>query len=88
MAKLSIKVVPGASRTELAGWLGDTLKVRLAAPPEQGKANRALVRLLSETLDVPPRSIRIVSGTASPRKLVEIDSLPLENVRRRLSGPD
>jgi uncharacterized protein (TIGR00251 family) len=88
VAKLSIKVVPGASKTELAGWLDDTLKVRLAAPPEQGKANRALVRLLSETLGVPARSIRIVSGTASPRKLVEIDSLPLETVRGRLSSPD
>lgn len=71
--RLPVKVVPGASRGEIAGWMGDRLKVRVAAPPERGKANEALVELLAEVLGVPRARVRIVSGTASPLKVVEVD---------------
>ena len=65
---LAIKVVPGASRTVIAGPLGDRLKVRVAAPPEGGKANRALVEVLREWLGV--RDVEIVAGRSSAEKTV------------------
>lgn len=83
--KLGIKVVPGAARTELSGWLGDVLKVRIAAPAEQGRANRALVQLLANTLDVHRRQVRICSGSGAQRKVVEIDGLTRDEIHARLN---
>lgn len=83
--KLAVKVVPGASREGVAGWLGASLKVRVAAPPERGRANAAVMALLAEALDVPKESVRIVSGHGSARKLVEIDGLSESEVRTRLA---
>jgi hypothetical protein len=68
--ELAIKVVPGASRTEIAGVLGKRLKVRVAAPAEGGKANRALLRLLVEWLGV--RDVEIVAGESSAEKTVRV----------------
>ena len=84
--KLPIKVVAGSSRTGIAGWLGDTLRVRVSAPAERGKANAAVEALLSEALGLPGGGARIVSGSTSPRKLVEIIGLTEAEVRRRLAG--
>jgi uncharacterized protein (TIGR00251 family) len=83
-ARLELKVVPGASRAGIAGWLGDTLKVRVSAPPERGKANAAVVELLAGALGVPEERVRIVAGAASPRKVVEIAGLSAAEVRARL----
>lgn len=77
--------MPGASRNGIAGWLGDTLRVRVAAPAERGKANAAVESLLSEALGLPGGGVRIVSGGSSPRKTVEIIGLSELEVRRRLS---
>lgn len=85
MIQLRIKVVPGASRDELAGWLGDELKVRVSAPPEGGKANKALVHLLAGALQIPPRDITVTAGTSSPRKIITITGLGEEEVRSKLS---
>ena len=62
--------MPGASRSGIAGVLGDRLKVRVAAPPEEGKANRALVALLQEWLET--SDVEIVAGLGSPEKTVRI----------------
>ena len=83
--KLPIKVVAGSSRTGIAGWLGDTLRIRVSAPAERGKANAAVEVLLSEVLDLPAGGARVVSGSASPRKVVEIIGLSEAEIRRRLS---
>lgn len=77
--KLTVRVVPNASRDEIMergplGW-----KVRLAAPPVDGAANERLVRFLAETFDVPRSSIRIVSGHAGRTKTVEIEGWPAGN---------
>jgi uncharacterized protein len=72
--ELAIKVVPNASRSEIVGSLGDRLKVRVAAPPEEGKANRALVRLLSEWLG--GSEVEIVAGTGTPAKTVRVAGDP------------
>lgn len=72
--RLSIKVVPGASRDEISGWLGDRLKIRVKAPAESGKANTAVIKLLASALKISRRDITIISGGASPRKTIEIKS--------------
>ena len=81
---IQVKVVPRASHSELGGWKDGVLKVRVAAPPEQGKANAALEALLAERLGVRKSAVRVVAGHGSPRKRVEIDGLVLGEVERRL----
>jgi uncharacterized protein (TIGR00251 family) len=86
IARLRLRVSPGATRTELAGRYGDGWKVRVSAPPERGRANEALVRLLADRLDVPPDSLAVVSGQTSRDKLVELRGLALAEAERRLEG--
>jgi len=83
---LSIKVVPGSSRDRIAGWLGETLKVTVSAPPEGGRANAAVVATLASALGVPASAVRIVRGATSPRKVVEVDGLSDAEMRARLSA--
>lgn len=72
-AAITVKVMPRARKTELAGLMDDgTLKIRLAAPPVGGAANRALVAFLAQTLDLPPSQIDIIAGETSERKLVSL----------------
>jgi uncharacterized protein len=71
-----------ASRSEIVGVHGDALKVRLAVAPVDGAANAALVELLAEALGVSRRCVRIVSGGISRGKIVEVDGVNLENIRR------
>lgn len=85
--RLEIKVVPGASRDRVVGWLGDRLKVSVAAPPERGKANAAVVDLLAETLGLERARVRIVSGAAGPLKTVEVDASPSAVLGRLPPGP-
>lgn len=85
--KLNVKVVPGASRSEICGWLGDALKIRVAAPPEQGKANAAVEALVCEALGLPGGSARVVAGITSPWKVLEISSVSEAVMSRRLGKP-
>jgi uncharacterized protein (TIGR00251 family) len=85
---LKIKVVPGSSRNEIAGWLGEALKVRVTANPEKGKANDAVISILAVTLRVPKKSVTIVAGTSSAQKLVKISGLSESEIRARLSEID
>ena len=82
---LRIKVVPGSSRDCIAGWLGKTLKVRVSAPAERGKANAAAEKTVAEALCVPVACARIVRGTTSARKIVEISGLSQSEIDDRLS---
>ncbi len=84
--KLNVKVVPGASRSEIAGWLGDELKIRVSKPPEKGKANREVEALVCRSLSLPAGSVRIVRGDTSPRKVLEISGMTIEEIRNRLTG--
>jgi len=67
---IRVKAVPGASRDEIAGVLGDRLKIRISAPPEGGKANKAICRLLAKRLGVPPRDVSLERGEGKPEKRV------------------
>jgi uncharacterized protein (TIGR00251 family) len=82
--RLPVKVVPGAARDRIVGALGSALKVQVAAPPEQGKANARLCALLAEALGVPARSVQVVSGHGSARKVVVVHGLDVDTVRARL----
>lgn len=84
--KVALKVVPGSSRDEISGWLGDDLKVRVRAPAENGKANTAVKKVLAAALTIPVSSIEIVSGGTLPRKVVEISSLTKTEMMERLPG--
>jgi uncharacterized protein (TIGR00251 family) len=69
---LTIRVQPGATRSEVAGPHGDALRIRLAAPAVDGKANRELIRFLAVELGLPTRAVEIASGHTSRTKVVRI----------------
>jgi len=69
---LTLHVQPGARRTEIAGTHGEALRVRLAAPPVEGKANAALLRHLASVFDVPLSAVTLVRGQTSRQKTVRI----------------
>ena len=82
--KLPIKVVAGSSRSGIAGWLGNTLRVRVTAPAERGKANAAVEALLRDVLGLSVGGAKVVSGSSSPRKVVEIVGLSESEIRQKL----
>ena len=82
---MPVRVVPRAGRTALDGVVEGALRVRLAAPPVEGAANRALVEFLAELLGVPKRDITIVRGERGRRKLVQVRGLTADELRRRLA---
>ena len=81
---INVRVQPKAASNQVAGYRGDSLRLRVTAPPEAGKANAAVVSLLAQRLGVARSRVRIVRGHASRDKLVAVDSLTPEEVRRRL----
>lgn len=84
---LRVRVVTRASKTELAGIVDDHLKVRLQAPPIEGKANKALAGFLAGKLRVPVRNITILSGRTSRSKRIAVAGLS-EHAGRRLLAPE
>lgn len=83
--ELSVKVVPGASRTKVVGSWGQALKVAVAAPPEGGKANEAVVKLLASVFGVRRANVGIVSGHGKPLKRVSIAGLTVPQACARLA---
>ena len=83
---LELKVIPNAPRDEIAGWLGDALKVKIKAPALEGRANDALLDFLADQLDVPRRDLSLLRGDKSRRKVVQIAGLDATAVRQRLAG--
>jgi uncharacterized protein (TIGR00251 family) len=78
--RISLRVSPGARRTELVGRHGEGWRVRVAAPPERGRANEALVEHLAKLLGVRRAGIRLVAGAGSRDKVVEVDGLTAAQV--------
>ncbi|MCZ6837515.1 MAG: DUF167 domain-containing protein [Planctomycetota bacterium] len=83
---LWIKAVPGASRDQVTGLVGERLKVRISAPPEGGKANRAICKTLASALGIKPGRISIKSGSTNPEKIVRVEGESIESVRARLEA--
>ncbi len=84
--RFEVRVQPRASRSELVGEREGALRVRLRAAPVDGAANDALIELLAHVLGVPQRDIRILAGTTSKRKVIEVDGVT-ENQVRSLEAP-
>ena len=82
---LPVRAVPRASRDALDGVVEGALRVRLAAPPVEGAANKALIAFLAEVLGVPKRDVSIATGERGRRKVVRVAGLTAAEVRRRLS---
>jgi len=87
--KLAVRLTPRGGRDAVEGFVQDeagrpVLKARVAAPPVEGEANAALVRLIAKTLDVSRSAVRIASGDTARLKILEIDGLDEAEVRRRL----
>ncbi|MGA2500071.1 MAG: DUF167 domain-containing protein [Tepidisphaeraceae bacterium] len=86
MAMLAVKVVPGASRSRVAGRYGDGIKVQVSAAPEKGKANAAVIEVLAEALGVRECQVVLVSGQTQPRKVFRIDGVDDAEFQRRLEA--
>ena len=71
-ARIRVRLTPRSGRNEIVGWQDGLLRVRVTAPPVDGKANEALERLIAKALGVPKRDVSIVSGARGREKAVEI----------------
>ena len=84
--RLKLRVSPGARRPGIAGRHGDAWKVRVAEPPEDGRANEAVLRLLADALDVPRATVALVSGHSSRDKIVVLNGLEQAQTERLLAS--
>ena len=74
MIRLSLKVIPNASIDEVAGYIGNALKVKVRVQPEKGKASKAVIQLICKTLNIPKSVVVVVFGATSSNKIVEISN--------------
>ena len=79
-----VRVIPRARKTEIVGLLGEELKVRLAAPPVEGAANRELVRFLARQLGVRRSQVRITAGESARSKVIAIEGFDATALQREL----
>jgi len=89
--RLTLKIRAGAKKTAFAGRMGDVWKLRVAAPPVDGKANEAVVRFLAKLTDRPVNAVRIVKGFTSTLKTVEIEGVEARELNRAIlesHGPE
>jgi hypothetical protein len=84
--RLRLRVSPGAARAAVVGRHGEGWKIRVAAPPEGGRANDAVVRLLAETLALPRHAVTLVSGHGGRDKIVELAGVEPAQIDKRLAS--
>lgn len=82
---LAIKAIPNAPRSEVVGWLGDALKIKIHAPPVEGRANDALCDFLAAHLGLPRRAVTVLRGDTSRLKTVRIAGLAAADLRSKLT---
>ncbi len=75
---LTLHIQPGAKRTDVAGLHGEALKIRLAAPPIEGRANEALLKFIAESFGVPVRQVELKQGGQSRHKVVAVTGSTVE----------
>ncbi len=83
-AQLHVKVVPGARQDQIVGRHGDALKIRISAPPEAGKANQAVLRLIADALNLRRGQIHLLRGHSNPKKILQITGLSQLQLDERL----
>ena len=81
---VTVRATPRAARNQVQGLHGEALKVRLQAPPVDGKANDALIRFVADILDIPHRNVLLVSGETSRQKRLLVVGVPLAVAQERL----
>jgi uncharacterized protein len=86
-SRLAVKITPNASRNEIIGFLNGVWRIKIAAPPEKGKANKKLIEFLSDHLSIRKDAVLILKGHTSHNKLVSIAGLTQEEIASRLSLP-
>jgi uncharacterized protein (TIGR00251 family) len=84
-ALLTVHVQPGAKKTEIAGLYGDALKIRLAAPPVDGKANATLIAFVASRLGLPRSAVSLKSGQTSRHKVLDVLDPPADGQQRLLA---
>jgi len=89
-ARIAVRLTPRGGRDAVDGWGGDEagrplLKARVSAPPVEGEANAALIKLIAKALGVPRSAVRIASGEGARVKILTVDGIDEAEVRRRLS---
>lgn len=85
-ARLEVYIQPRASRTELAGRHDGLIKIRIAAPAVENAANRELLEFIAMKLGTARRCVRLVSGSASRRKVLEIDGMSAAAIAAKLGS--
>jgi uncharacterized protein (TIGR00251 family) len=85
-AEIRVRVRPRGKRDELIGFRDGVLRARVAAPPVDGKANRAVCRLIAERAGVPPSRVTVARGAKSRDKLVRVEGIDAATLRRALAG--
>ena len=83
-AVISVKVVPGSTRDKIVGILGESLKIATSAPPEKGKANLAVAKILANELQVDTRSVQLAGGATNPHKEFAISGISADELREKL----
>ena len=81
---VALKALPNAPRNEVLGWLGDTLKVKVHAPPIEGRATAVLCEFLAAELGLPRRAVTVLRGDLSRQKILRFDGLTLAELKARV----
>ena len=84
--RVTVRAQPRAARTEVTGEHGDAIRIRIAAPPVDGAANRELLSFIARRVGVAPSALRLIGGGSGRNKVVEIDDVVAADVRRALLG--
>ena len=84
MAQIVVRLAPRAGRDEISGWQGGVLHVRVTAPPIDGRANAALLRLIADAAGVPQRDVRIVSGESARIKRLAVEHVTQDELDKHL----
>lgn len=84
---LTLAIVPRSGRDEVVGLVGDAIKIRLKAPPVEGRANEALLNFLARRLGVPHSALAIISGASSRHKIVQVTGISSDMAAQRLLAP-
>ncbi|HSW72381.1 MAG TPA: DUF167 domain-containing protein [Chlamydiales bacterium] len=85
MGIIECKIIPNAAKSRVVGYVGEALKIQIAAPPEKGKANEELIYFLSKLFKVPKSAIQILTGETGRLKRVSIEGLSTEEIQDKVS---
>ena len=83
-SRLAVKITPNARRSEVSGLSGAVWRIKVAAPPDKGKANKELIEFLSKILGVKKQDIEILQGHTSHNKMVAVSGLSQEEIKKKL----